>query len=533
MSDVTRPDADVVVVGYGPVGMAMAVRLAQLGYRVTCLERYAGLYNLPRAAIFDDETMRTFDQIGIAEHMLPLIKPQPNYEWRNADGELLLEVEYAPRGRAGWAEWYMMYQPDLESALDARCRELGVDVRFSSPVVGYTTTEDAVQVHVDGGESLTAAYVVACDGGNSFTRSFLGIDEVDHGFAEPWMVCDFRLTGPIDLPDASQVCNPAQPQSIISLGPTHHRFSFMLDSEEAFASEADPEKVWRRVSTHLTPDDAELIRVATYTFRSRIATRWRSDRILLAGDAAHQMPPFLGQGMCSGIRDAQNLAFKLDLILRGLAGPALLDTYQSEREPHVTFVVLKGKELGSIQTMRDPEAAARRDEEYLARRRASVTPDKVVFPGLGPGVVRSNDPADGRLAIQGRVACPGADGPDSERPADDEPNLFDRVVGYGATLVVDGRAMSRADADGLAAGSSYVGRVVVVGGDGDVADPAGDYAAFFDNLGVVGVLVRPDFYMYGCARQPGDLGDLVRSYEEALGGSVGQGVQASAPSMRA
>jgi 3-(3-hydroxy-phenyl)propionate hydroxylase/flavoprotein hydroxylase len=245
------------------------------------------------------------------------------------------------------------------------------------------------------------------------------------------------------------------------------------------------------------------------------------------------MPPFLGQGMCSGIRDAQNLAFKLDLILRGLAGDALLDTYQTEREPHVTFVVLKGKELGSIQTMRDPRAAARRDEEYLARRRASVTPDKVVFPGLGPGVVRADDPSEGRLAIQGRVARPGTDGPGAESRADGGTNLFDRVVGYGATLVVDGRAVSRAEADGLADGSSYVGRVVVVGGDGDVADTAGDYAAHFDELGVVGVLVRPDFYMYGSARQPGELGDLVRSYEGALAGPVGQGAQASAPSMRA
>jgi 2-polyprenyl-6-methoxyphenol hydroxylase-like FAD-dependent oxidoreductase len=166
---------------------------------------------------------------------------------------------------------------------------------------------------------MTARAVVGCDGGNSFVREALGVGQDDYGFSEPWMVCDFRFRRPTAVPPARQVGDPRRPTSIISLGPDHHRFAFMLDSAGDAEAEGAPVRVWERVSQYLTPDDAELIRVATYIFRSTVAHRWRTGRILLAGDGAHQMPPFLGQGMCSGIRDAQNLAFKLDLVLRGTA----------------------------------------------------------------------------------------------------------------------------------------------------------------------------------------------------------------------
>ncbi len=525
-------DADVAVIGYGPAGMAMTALLAQAGHSVLVLERYEGLYNLPRAAIFDDETMRTFDKLGIAGPLLPKLRVQRNYEWRNREGDLLIEHFFAETGRSGWAEWYMMYQPDVEDALDRVCRSSPlVEIRHSSPVTGLRHDDLGVTLEIEQPDgSLTtarASYVVACDGGNSTTRRILGIDQDDYGFSEPWMVCDFAFKRQVDLPTALQVGDPRQPTSIISLGPHHHRFSFMLDSEDDFAGQSQPDRVWARVADYLSRDDADLIRVATYTFRSLVATRWRAGRVLLAGDAAHQMPPFLGQGMCSGIRDAQNLAFKLDLILEGRAGAGLLDTYQSEREPHVRAVVEKGIELGRIQTMRDPVAAVERDRRLLARRAARAAPEKMRFPGLTDGFfAHASTPGRGELFLQGTVS-------QGERRG-----RFDDVVGRGFCLLTTPSQLGELGATGLLRSLDAAGVLTVAltesvqtGVAADVAavvDVEGDYSRWFAAHDCSAVVVRPDFYVWGTVATGSDAGALVPLVQELLA-ALGSDTAAARP----
>ena len=513
-----RFDADVAVIGYGPVGMVMAALLGQAGHRVVVLERYPGLYNLPRAASFDDETMRALARLGVADRLLAGLRVQPTYEWRNGAGELLIEQRFAGSGRSGWAEWYLMYQPDLESALDQACRALDtVEVRLASPVVAIQQDGEAVRLTVEpaaGRSVVRARYAVACDGGNSFARGALGVDQDDYGFSEPWMVCDFRLTHPVDVPGALQFGDPAGPTSIIALGPRHQRFSFMLDSVDDFPAESVPAKVWARVGRWLQPEDAELIRVATYTFRSLVAHSWRVGRVLLAGDAAHQMPPFLGQGMCSGIRDAADIAFKLDLVLRGCRRDEVLDTVQTEREPHVRAVIEEGVRLGRLQTMRDPTRAEARDRELLARRAVAGPSPRMPFPDLVAGFMAERSASGrGALSVQGRV------------DAGQGPRLLDAAVGGGTHLIVQAAILPALEAAALfpalaAAGVRVVAITEALGPRPDskvMADVDGTYARWFAELDVVAVAVRPDLYVFGTAGDETAAVGLARELLAALG----------------
>ncbi|WP_103338469.1 bifunctional 3-(3-hydroxy-phenyl)propionate/3-hydroxycinnamic acid hydroxylase MhpA [Amycolatopsis sp. CA-126428] len=502
---------DVLVIGYGPTGMALSALLGQYGHRVTVVERYAGLYNLPRAATFDDETMRLLQKLGIAERVATGTRVQRSYDWCNADGEVLIGNEFSDFGRCGWPEFNMMFQPVLERELDALCRRTpGIEVVRGYAVTELRQTDDGAEVVAspadelgrplrtpdDARRTFNARFVIGCDGGNSTVRSDLGVEWDDYGFQEPWLVCDFRLKRDLKLPMALQYGDPERPISIISIGPHHHRFSFMLD-DAVSGPRIKADQVWAWVSRWISPQDADLIRIAPYTFRSTIARQWRKGRVLLAGDAAHQMPPFLGQGMCSGFRDANNLAWKLDLVLRG-AGEDLLSTYVEERAPHVRAITAKAVELGRLQTIRDKQAAKRRDEELLARRRAGLRPEGFRFPGYSEGLLApaaADDYARGQLFPQAWV---GTDAAHTQR--------FDDASGGGWVLAVLGSATCTGLDDDLAAWRAVGGTVVVLGTPTGPANPwpvvndtDGAYRQWFDEHRCTAVIVRPDWYVYGSA----------------------------------
>jgi 2-polyprenyl-6-methoxyphenol hydroxylase-like FAD-dependent oxidoreductase len=507
---------DVAIVGYGPTGMTLAALLGGLGHRVVVLERYQGLYNLPRAACFDDEIMRTFQKLGLADEVLPGSVVQTDYEWVNGAGQTLLEVHYDNPARGGWAALYMMYQPYIEAVLDRRCKSLPtVEVRQGWTVDAVQTAGEGVTLEATGQhgdrQTVRARFAVAADGGTGFIRNSLGIGISDYNFQENWLVCDFRKRHELPgVPTFRQVCDPVQPTSIVRIGPHHQRFSFMLEPDEHPGRATDPGRVWQRVAPYLGPDDAELVRVANYVFRSRIADQWRKGPVLLAGDAAHEMPPFLAQGMCSGMRDSHNLAWKLDLVLSGLSGPHILDTYQAEREPHVRFITEKAIELGRVQTLRDPVAAHARDERLLAQRRDRREPERLVYPDLGAGLIAAGAPLAGAVFPQ---ACVTDD--------HGRRRLFDDVAGPGPVLVTRrAELLAAADPALTQRWKRLGGRTVLIqpshrvpeqnhDGTLTVTDIDGAYAAWFDQHGCESALVRPDWYLFGAAAGDTDIWWLV------------------------
>ncbi len=512
-------DFDVAVIGYGPTGMTLAALLGQAGRRVVVLERYKGLYNLPRAAVFDDETMRTFQKLGVTEELRDGIVAQDAYDWVNAEGETLVRLEYDAMAPGGWPALYMMYQPHIETVLDRLDKSLSsVVVRQGFTVTDLDQDEEGVTLQgtvADGRhETVRARFVVGADGGSGFVRTTVQGELSDFGFEENWLVCDFEMKRTVEkLPMFRQICDPAQPISIVRIGPRHHRFSFMLQADERPDEATEAARVWARVAAYLTAGDADLIRAVNYVFRSRIMDRWRQGRVFLAGDAAHEMPPFLGQGMCSGIRDGHNLAWKLDLVLSGRADQGLLDTYQAEREPHVRFITEKAIELGRIQTLRDPEQARQRDERFLAMRRSRRSPEKVRLPGLSAGLVAGT----GEYFPQGRVRSGKVDG------------RFDDIVGPGWCIVTSNASMLDQLGQTRRDGWEAIGGRIAVVGDREAAhgfqDAEGIYAAWFDHHQCSAAIVRPDWYLYGTAAD----GDQLCRLLDQLGSALRTGASHAAP----
>jgi hypothetical protein len=343
-------------------------------------------------------------------------------------------------------------------------------------------------------------------------RTALGIARDDLGFNERWLDVDMRTLAPHTFtPNIGQICDPARPRMLMPLGKTHRRFEWQLHADETNEEMERPEVAWKLLEEFgVTPRTHEISRQIVYGFQSRIATRWRVGRVFLAGDAAHTMPPYAGQGVCSAIRDANNLAWKLHLVLTGRADETLLDTYETERRPHALAWTRISIAEGEVSVVTDPAKAAERDARLLAADGIAM-PD---FPKLETGLLLHDDsgaplaPA-GTLSVQGRV-----------RRGDRE-GLLDDVLGASRfQLIVRGAVEQALDLqqrrflDGLDA-------IIVELGE-TVTDIDGRITHYLDEHGLAGVLHRPDFYVFGAVADLEDLGALVDALQAALGGGPAQ-----------
>lgn len=465
--------APVVVVGAGPVGMISAHLLGALGVPTVVIEREREIHPLPRAVHLDDEALRTFQALGLEEAIAPYLRPVAGMQlvtapdapfWHFRDG-----VQPGPNG---WPRSNMFHQPSVERVLRERLdRYPHVSLRLAEEVDSLTLRADGALVGV-GGRRIAASAVLGCDGARSTVRRLLGVPLRDRRFDQRWLVVDVRSDGPLPDRPVQQVCDPDRPATFVPTGGDRYRWEWLLHDGE---SAQDLPSVQQRVAPWVGGHAVRVEREAVYRFHAGRAERFRVGPVFLLGDAAHQMPPFLGQGLCSGIRDAANLVWKLALVRSGVAADALLDSYERERAPHVDLVITLAMLMGVLVRARGPAAAGLRAALRLAAHlppRLRVPLQQVPTPGLRRGP----------LVLGGRGAG---------LPLPQDPAGADRHLGSGFALVglapapVLGQVWKRL-------GARYV-RV----------DPGSAPASWLRRRRATVAVVRPDRYVLAVCGGPG------------------------------
>jgi 3-(3-hydroxy-phenyl)propionate hydroxylase len=352
----------VVIIGAGPTGLTAATLLGRYGVECLVLDRWESVYPQPRAVHLDDEVCRLLARLGLRDEFAAISRPSCGLRLVDGDHRVLAEFRRGTGpGRHGYPEANMFDQPELEAILRADLkRHPGVTIRGSAEVTGVMQDGSGlVRVAVTdrdtgGRETIPARYVLGCDGANSLVRACIGATMRDLKFAQRWLVVDVATSADLGQWDGvHQVCDPVRAATYMRIGPTRYRWEFRLADGESAGDYRDPARLRPLIApwTQGIPvADLEVVRVAEYTFRAQVADRWRDRRVFLLGDAAHLTPPFIGQGMGAGLRDADNLAWKLAGVLRGSLPESVLDTYQAEREPHTRALIRLARLVGIAMT---------------------------------------------------------------------------------------------------------------------------------------------------------------------------------------
>ena len=465
-------DCDVLIAGGGPTGVTLAILLAKRGVNVIVAEKEMEIFPLPRAAHVDHECMRILQEAGVAVEVMTTSRSASRYDFLNARNELLLCFAGADQiGPGGWPVANMIHQPSVEAALRrSLLANSGAQLHGGWELKACADDGSGVTALVvtpEGERTVRARYLVGADGARSPLREASGIAFDDLNFEEPWLVVDMLVDDPARLPTANlQICDPERPTTCVLMAEGRHRWEFMIKPGETSEQVSDDAFVEKLLEPWNVKGAVRIERTAVYTFRARVAEKWRKGRILLAGDAAHQTPPFAGQGMCSGLRDAANLAWKLAAVLHGEAQDQLLDSYQREREPHARATIDMAIMMGRLVCTTNKWSAFVRDMKLKIAGKLGKLPDgPTSYPPISNGVILAGSPAAGSYFPQ-YVAQNGT--------------RLDSLIGIGPHL------LSRED---LA--------------EDHLKPFAEPLAAWFESAHADAVLIRPDRYVFGTGSPAG------------------------------
>lgn len=506
---------DVAIVGFGPSGAVAAALLGQAGIRTLVVDRSRTVYERPRAIALDHEIMRVFQQLGLDQEISRYCEPFTPSEYFGVDGQLIKRLATVePPYPLGHSPSMVFTQPEVERVLRAHVEQLPtVTVALGQRLAALRQDADRATLALiddeNTGRNVHASYVIGCDGASSTVRDAAGISLDDLVFDEPWLVVDVLVndSGLAKLPRTSvQYCEPARPCTYV-IGPgKHRRWEISLLPGEDPAWMASEEGAWSVLRRWITPEDGTLWRQASYRFHALVAREWRRGRVFIAGDAAHQQPPFLGQGMCQGVRDVANLTWKLRAALAGgVKADALLDSYGQERGDHVRALTSRIKEIGRVICERDPQRARERDAALIAAAGGeirTVARQDIIPPlahgwlaGGGDGVEQAARSGVGTLFPQPRLRAHGA-------------QLMDQIAGCGWRVVTNAALTPE-----LAARAQALGTLVQVAAE-DEND--GVLAAWFARRACSAAIVRPDHYVYGVAADQAALAALLDEWEARI-----------------
>ncbi|KQC38200.1 bifunctional 3-(3-hydroxy-phenyl)propionate/3-hydroxycinnamic acid hydroxylase [Frankia sp. ACN1ag] len=451
--------ADVAIVGAGPCGVTLANLLGTYGVSTVVLDRESGVIDYPRAVAVDDESLRTFQAVGLVHEVLADCIQNAPIRYHNSQGKVLAHV--GPSGQPfGWPRRNLFFQPLMEATLRRGLdRFPGVRLFTDTEVTGLERTADGgvVLTGTRDGEDVTvsARYLVGADGGRSFVRRSVGVELVGETNPSKWLVVDVS-DDQLDAPYSAVHCDPVRPSMTIPLPYGHRRFEFKLLPDETDERMVTDEVVLGLLARHY--QDTPMPRISRrriYWHHSRIATTFRVGPVFLAGDAAHLQPPFFGQGMNSGIRDATNLGWKLAAVLAGRADERLLDSYDAERRAHAETMVSFATRVGAMYEPRNRFTERVRDAFFVGVQRIPGARDYILqmkykpLPRYTEGAVLAPAAPDKNSPVGRMFGQPSVETADRLRmKLDDVVGPSFAVIGIGrdpaATLSAEGLAFWRA-----------------------------------------------------------------------------------------